>query len=256
MEALAELSMQWYRILSALTNQLSGPVQQIAEHWNVPLLSAVLLGLLGSLAPCQMTANTGAIACLMHRVRGGNRAVWPEVTAYLLGKVAVYTLLGGLAILLGLRLPTWAMAGLRKVFGPMMILFGLYLLGWVRVRFTVGDGLLRWVQERLPSRQGAGAFLLGGAYSLAFCPTMALLFFGLLVPLGIQVPGGVLLPGLFALGTGMPLVLFAVVLSLGAGWTRGAWLRGTHRLDRSLRLFAGGLFLLAGINDTILYWLV
>jgi hypothetical protein len=48
---------------------------------------------------------------------------------------------------------------------------------------------------------GAGrAYLLGLAFSLAFCPTLFWLFFGLTVPLALRSAGGWSFPGLLAAG--------------------------------------------------------
>lgn len=252
---LRSLSLALYQLLSQVGAQVNDPLNALAHQWNIPALSAVLFGIIGSLAPCQMSANAGAIAYLSRRAEEDHGSVWRDSAAYVLGKMVVYSLLGAAAILLGIKLPTPVMALLRRAFGPMMILFGLYLLGAFRLQFSVGDRLSAWVQRRLPGHGDAGAFFLGSAYSLSFCPTMTLLFFGLLVPLGVGVPGvgGLVLPSLFALGTALPLLLFATFLALGQGLFR-TWMRGVRRWDRYIRILAGTIFLLAGVNDTIIYW--
>lgn len=257
LESLREVSWQWYTALSQFEARLSDPVGLLAMRLNIPILSAFLFGVLGSLAPCQMSANAGAIAYLSSRAGGGRRVVWSTAWSYVLGKVAVYTLLGAAAILLGLRLPTAAMAVLRKLFGPFMVLFGLHLLGLVRLRFTAGGRLAErfdsWIAATGKDRGAAGAFALGATYSLAFCPTMALVFFGLLVPLGLRTPGGIALPPVFALGTALPLLIFAAFVTLGMGLVSD-WHRRVRAWDRWLRVGAGVVFLLFGLNDTILYW--
>lgn len=255
LEALQALSLHWYAVLSRLAAGLTGPVQAAALQVNIPAVSALLFGVLGSLAPCQMTANAGGIAYVTRQAGGGRAAVWRSALGFLLGKVLMYSLLGAAAILLGLKLPTGAMALLRKLFGPLMLLFGLHLLGWVTLRLEALDRLGERLLSRVPGAGDRGAVALGAAYSLAFCPTMALLFFGLLVPLGIQAPAGLALPALFAVGTALPLLAFAAFVATGLGLTRD-WVRGVARADRVIRKVAGAVFLLAGLNDVFLYWFV
>lgn len=250
-----QFALQWYALLSGLQAVLAGPLQALAYQWNIHALSALVFGFLGSVAPCQMTGNAAAIAYLTQRSGEGRTGIWRHASAFVWGKMAVYVLLGALAILLGFRLPTWAMALLRRIFGPLMILFALYLLRVIKLQFSFGDRLAQALERRLPGRGSPAAFGLGAAYSLAFCPTMALLFFGLLVPLSLRTPGGIVLPAFFAVGTAVPLVLFAAFLSLGLG-AKGAWLQGVRRLDRVLRIVAGLVILVVGINDTVLYWLL
>lgn len=253
LEALRELSLTWYAWLSRLGAELTQPLQGLAYRADLPALSALALGVIGSMAPCQMSANVAAIAYASGRAAAGPRGVLRTAVAYLAGKIAVYAGLGGAAIGLGYGLPAPALGMVRRLVGPAMILLGLSMLGLVRLHFSPGTALAGRVLRRLPDRGAAGAFLLGAGYSLAFCPTMALLFFGLLVPLGIRSQGGLALPAFFAAGTALPLLSYCAFLSLGLG-ARRDWLEGTRRLDRYVRAVAGTAFVVLGVNDTLLYW--
>jgi cytochrome c-type biogenesis protein len=98
-----------------------------------------------------------------------------------------------------------------------------------------------------------GAFSLGVVFSLAFCPTLFWLFFGLLMPLALSSQGGWIFPGTLALWTALPLLGFTYVLSLGTTLARG-YVSRMKGLDRYLRRIAGVIVLLAGLNDTLTYW--
>jgi len=250
-EALTELSFDWYLLLSRLSNDLGAPIQGLLGAQNIPGLSALLLGLLGGLAPCQVSANAGAIAYVTHS-DPHKRPLWPTVGGFVLGKALVYTLLGFLAVMLGWRLPISVMSFLRKLSGPLLVVMALYLLGWLRWQGTLGAGISEWVREHIP-RWISPAFGLGAAFSLSFCPTMAMIFFGWLVPLLVQSQAGLLLAAIFAAGTTVPVLLWAGALTLGRSTAR-SWLRGLHRADRYVRVGAGILVLLLGLNDILLYW--
>lgn len=249
-----DIASNWYAFLSTLNAAVADPLNALGEGLGVPLVSALLFGLIGATAPCQLTTNAGALAYVA-RGASHRRAVVGDALAYLLGKALVYTVLGGVVILLGGQLaqnsiPVVVVA--RKVLGPMMILLGLYLLGVVPLRFSLGHGLTDWLKARAGSGV-AGAFLLGIAFAFAFCPTLFLLFFGLTLPLALRSPVGAVYPGVFAFGTTLPLLGLAGLLTAGAGATQG-YLKGARRLDAWLRPLAGVVLILAGLNDTLVYW--
>ena len=77
---------------------------------------------------------------------------------------------------------------------------------------------------------------------------------GTLVPLIIQVPAGMLLPLIFAAGTTVPVILWALALTVGRG-AANRWLKGTRGADRYFKAFAAAVFILIGLNDTLIYWL-
>ncbi|MGH7403827.1 MAG: hypothetical protein ACREKQ_15465, partial [Candidatus Rokuibacteriota bacterium] len=85
---------------------------------------------------------------------------------------------------------------------------------------------------------GRGAFLLGVAFSFAFCPTLFWLFFGLTVPLALRSPAGWSFPGVFAVGTALPLLALAGVVSLGWG-AADRLAGGIARWHRPVRWVAG-----------------
>lgn len=248
---------QYYALLSSLANWLNAPIADLGDRIGIPLVTALLLGLLGATSPCQLTTNVSALAYVSRRARHPALA-WRSAFAYLLGKVLVYTVVGGAVILLGLQLQQTAVPVVivaRKALGPLLVAFGLLLLGVIRPSLVVGQRLSDWVAARA-EREGSGdSFLLGVAFAFAFCPTLFLLFFGLLIPLALQSRGGLFFPSVFALGTTVPLLLLLGLFGLGLRGAQGRLAR-IERLDRYLRRAAGVAFALAGLNEIILYWLV
>ncbi|HWI62889.1 MAG TPA: sulfite exporter TauE/SafE family protein [Symbiobacteriaceae bacterium] len=245
---MVELATQWYSWLSQWSAQVGEPLQRLLAGQSIPAVSALLLGLIGGLAPCQVTANAGAIAY----VSQGEAPLWRTVRDYLAGKAGVYLILGFLAAMLGLKLPTPVMALMRKLNGPLLILMGLYFLGVLNFKSTAGERMTAWVKAHAP-RRGSPALWLGIAFSLGFCPTMAMIFFGALVPLVVQAQAGIILPVFFAIGTALPVIIWAGALSAGKG-VAGRWIKGVRRFDVVVRVLVAGTFLLLGLNDTVLYW--
>jgi len=216
-------------------------------------VAAVLLGIVGALSPCQLSTNASAIAYLGQAAgRNGSRSGW-LTASYIAGKILIFSVAGVLAVALGqglsaVMIPTVITA--RKGLGPLMILIGLAMMGIWRPRLSIGHGLSVRLRDRVGSG-GLGAFLLGVVFSFAFCPTLGLLFFGYVIPMALLSAAGPLYPAGFALGTTFPLIIATSVLLA----TTGA--RVEKRLtawEPWLRRSAGLIFLLVGINDTVLYW--
>ncbi len=92
-------------------------------------------------------------------------------------------------------------------------------------------------------------------FSFAFCPTLFWLFFGLTVPLALRSPGGVAFPGLFAVGSSLPLLAMTVIVGAGVA-TASSLAGGMRRVERVLRVVAGTVLILAGLHDTVVYWLL
>lgn len=248
------LILNWYIWLSTLSQGFVFPMESLNERVNLPVASALLFGLIAAASPCQLTTNLGALA---YASRESSKAgALGSALAYAAGKVAVYSVVGALIILAGLQLqaasiPVVVVA--RKLLGPLMVMVGLGMLGVIRLKGTVGERLSFPLREALPTRGTAGAFLLGVAFSFAFCPTLFWLFFGLTVPLALRSAGGWTFPGLFAVGSTLPLLTASAVVALGYGaveWLAG----GTSRIYRIASVVAGGIFVLAGLHDTLVYW--
>jgi cytochrome c biogenesis protein CcdA len=250
---MAEVVIAWYAWLSGLAQGPILVVQDWIEGASVPVVSSLLFGLIGATSPCQLTTNLGALA--FSASRAGTAGVLGSSLAYVAGKVLVYSVVGGLVVVLGLQLqgvsiPVVVVA--RKLLGPLMLLVGLGLLGLIRLPGGFGLDLSRRLAGQA-SGGGRGAFLLGVAFSFAFCPTLFWLFFGLTVPLALRSPGGWSFPGVFALGTALPLLALAAVVSLGWG-AADRLAGGVARWHRPVKWVAGAAFILAGLHDTLIYW--
>ena len=88
---MTEIALRWYTLLSTLNSAATGPLDGLAERISVPLVSALLFGLIGATSPCQLTSNAGALAYLSRGAgeRGG-ATVLRSAAAYILGKMLVH----------------------------------------------------------------------------------------------------------------------------------------------------------------------
>lgn len=224
------------------------PLMDVANATkSIPLLFAFLLGIVGTLAPCQLTGNISAITLYGNQSLQKGHA-WKHILLFILGKIIAFTTLGLLVWFLGKEIQqilTLYFPWLRKIIGPLLILMGLMLAGIIKGRSFFSIKFIRKQNE-------VGSFLLGFFFSLAFCPTMFVLFFGTLIPLSFSYNYGYLFPIFFSIGTALPIVILMFIISyLGLN---GALLKKSRKIGKNIQLIAGVLLILVGIYDISLYW--
>lgn len=95
-----------------------------------------------------------------------------------------------------------------------------------------------------------GAALLGVVFALSFCPVSAALYFGSLLPLAVRAESTLAVPAVYGLGTALPVVVFAVLLTLGTARVGAAF----NRLSQAewwVRQGTGAAILLIGVYLTL-----
>ncbi len=229
-----------------LSSILSGP--------NIPVVTALLLGLITAIAPCPMATNIAAVAYITRNVKDRKYAVITG-SLYTLGRMFSYTVLGIFLIVVGLDIP-WVSATIQdvgeKVLGPLLIVVGLLMLFIDRIPFGTGGGKLASLGSKIAGWGMIGGFLLGVIFALAFCPYSAVLFFGALIPVALKSTGGVALPAVFAIGTGLPVLVFGTLLSLGVSGVAN-WLNALTRAERIIRIIVSIIFIGIGIYYVVLW---
>ncbi|MBO1915412.1 sulfite exporter TauE/SafE family protein, partial [Microvirga sp. 3-52] len=94
--------------------------------------------------------------------------------------------------------------------------------------------------------------MLGASFSLAFCPTMFVLFFLWLMPLVVTTSYGFVLPAVFGVATSLPLiVLFFFIWFFDA---KRIIMKRSIKTGRIVQRLAGALLIIIGIADTITFW--
>ena len=241
-----------YQFFNEISQFLSSPFFTLVNQTEqIPLLASFLLGLVGALAPCQLTGNLGAITYY------GNRSLqtksqWVDIGFFILGKITVFSLLGLAVWMVGQSfqdfLPS-AFSIFRKLMGPLFIIIGLTLTGLLAMNW------INKLTSLLPQWKGSGksgSFLMGVSFSIAFCPTMFSLYFFTLMPIVLSSSYGAVLPSVFAIGTSIPVLIFAGIISyIGLD---GALMKKSRKLGMVVQKSAGYFLIILGVLDTITYW--
>ncbi|SEB05620.1 Cytochrome c biogenesis protein CcdA [Thalassobacillus cyri] len=241
-----------YQVFSDISNFLSSPFVSLANQWTgFPLFSAFILGLVGALAPCQFTGNLGAIT--IYGTRSLQQKIpWKHIFLFTLGKVAVFSILGLIVWMLGNEFQanlTLFIPYMRKAIGPLLIFIGMFMVGFFKMRWTIKIGK---VPERYLKDSKFGSFLMGVSFTLAFCPTMFILFFITLMPLVLSTSYGAILPPIFGLATSIP--LFIAIFLIWYFQLGGKLMKRGRKFGQVVQQVAGWLLILLGILDTLTYW--
>jgi len=226
----------------------------IATSINIPIVSAFLLGLLATIGPCTIATNIAALAYISRRIADRKYAITTGAL-YTLGRMFTYSVIGIIIILAGLNIPgisTFVQNFGDKALGPFMIIVGIVLLFADRFSFGQGNALAD-AGAKVADWGMIGGFLLGAIFALAFCPVSATLFFMVLIPIALKSTGGVTLPAFFAIGTGLPVLVFGTLLSLGVAGVP-SWVNALTRVEKYIRIAMAIVLIVVGIYY-VLQWL-
>ena len=221
------------------------------NHTLLPVVSALWLGILTSISPCPLAANIAAVSYVGRHVGSPRRVLFAGVL-YTAGRAIAYLALGAAAVwslMSVVSASSFLQGSFSRLIGPMLIVVGLFLLGLFSFSIR-GAGVSDAMRERIDRAGIWGALPLGAILALAFCPVSAALFFGSLVPLATQNASPILLPAVYGIGTGLPVVVFAVLIALGVGWM-GAALHRLQAFEKWARFATGLIFVGVGIFETL-----
>ncbi|MEB2282432.1 sulfite exporter TauE/SafE family protein [Lysinibacillus xylanilyticus] len=241
-----------YTLMSKISQAISGPITVFLNSYeHSPFIIAILLGLIGALAPCQLTGNMSAITFYGSRTLQMKNN-WQEIVFFILGKVVVFSLIGFFAWLFGQSFETEMTKYFpifRKALGPIMLLTGLVLIGILKLKFL--DQISMYIPSVLKDGK-LGSFLMGASFSIAFCPTMFVLFFVWLMPTVATSSYGVILPAIFGIATSVPLLVMLGLIHLFDA--KRFIMRTSMKMGRVIQIVAGVMLIIIGVADTITYW--
>jgi len=185
----------------------------ILDSSTTPWIIALILGLMTAISPCPLATNITAIGFISKDLGNRNRVFFNGLF-YTLGRAITYTLI---PLIIYFGADQFKFSGFfqrygEKIIGPLLVLIGIFMLDIIRINFP-GFGRLSEKMEKRRTWRYIDALLLGIVFALAFCPYSGVLYFGMLVPLTISSASGLYLPVIFAIATGIPVIIIAWVLA-------------------------------------------
>jgi cytochrome c biogenesis protein CcdA len=228
-------------------------LSNIVSNSTLPLLTAFVLGLMTAISPCPLATNITAIGYIGKDL-DNRRRVFINGLVYTLGRAISYTLL---AVIIFIGADQLKISGVfqqygEKIVGPLLIIIGLLMLDVISIKFPGLGGLTGRFRDG-KSKSYLDVLLLGILFALAFCPYSGVLYFLILIPMSITSVSGLYLPVVFALATGIPVIVFA--------WLIAYTVAGVGSLYNKIKIFEiwfrrviSVLFIGVGVYYIITVW--
>ena len=218
----------------------------LLENTTMPWVTAFVLGLMTAISPCPLATNITAVGFISKDIENRNR-VFVNGLLYTLGRAISYT---GIALIIYLGADQFRFSGFfqlygEKILGPLLIVIGLFMLDIFKMKFPGLSGLT----SRMENKSSWGFFdaiLLGMIFAMAFCPYSGVLYFGMLVPITVASASGLYLPLVFAIATGIPVIVFAWILAFSIGSIGGVYNK-MKNFEIWFRRVIAVLFIVVGI---------
>lgn len=228
-------------------------LQNLLDSYNIPILSAFLLGLMTAISPCPLATNITATAFISKNI-SSKRKVFLSGLLYSFGRAFSYTAIG-LILYFGaskFHIARFFNQNGEKYLGPLLIIIGLIMLNVIKINFLGKSNFQEKLSEKFKDKGLLGSFLIGVIFALAFCPYSGALFFGVLIPMTISSADGLHLPIVFAFGTGLPVILFTYLLAFTAGKV-GVFYNQITKIEKVMRTVAGVVFILTGLYYILIF---
>ncbi|MEO0292595.1 MAG: aromatic aminobenezylarsenical efflux permease ArsG family transporter [candidate division WOR-3 bacterium] len=220
----------------------------------LPLLTALWLGILTSISPCPLATNIAAISFVSYRI-AHKVVVLLSGILYTIGRAVTYIVIGFLVVRAAINIPlvsNFLQLYINKILGILLILVGMFLLDLLfNIKIPSISVSESW-QRKLDEIGIFGSLFLGMLFALAFCPVSAALFFGSLIPLALKANSGVILPLFYGMGTGLPVLLFAIFIALGSSHIGRMYERAV-KFEAITKKVTGVIFILVGIYYVLAY---
>jgi cytochrome c-type biogenesis protein len=174
----------------------------------IPLAVAFLAGVVSFLSPCVLPLIPGYLIYLAGAAGNGEgkrREIFLNSLSFVGGFALVFALLGVLLNTLLSAVAYDAQIWLARIGGVLVIAFGLYLMGWLKLPWLAREYKLK-VKSQFKSRYAA-SFIFGAAFAAGWTPCVGAVLGGIL-GIAASAPGmafALLLT--YALGFGLPFLL-------------------------------------------------
>ncbi|HNX88429.1 MAG TPA: aromatic aminobenezylarsenical efflux permease ArsG family transporter [Paludibacteraceae bacterium] len=230
-------------------------LQGILDNSQYAFITAFVLGLMTAISPCPLATNISAIGFISRDIENRQK-VFINGFIYTLGRAFSYTLLavviffGASKLNISMLFQGWG----EKLLGPALILIGLFMLDVIKLKFPGLSGLTEKLGEKSKGSYWS-TFFLGVVFALAFCPYSGVLYFAMLIPMTVASASGLYLPVVFAVATGLPVILFAWLLAYAVG-NVGKLYNKIKTFELWFRRVVSVIFIGVGIYYVVIFYFI
>jgi cytochrome c biogenesis protein CcdA len=207
-----------------------------------------------AISPCPLATNITAIGFISKDIENRKRIFFNGLW-YTLGRAISYTVL---ALILYLGASTFQIARFfqsngEKFLGPLLIIIGLFMLDVIKINFPGFGSLTERFEKNKKKNNWWSSLLIGMVFALAFCPYSGALYFGMLIPLTVSSASGLILPFVFAIATGLPVIIVAYLLAFSLS-SLGNFYNNVKIFEKWFRRVVAVLFILVGIYYVYMFF--
>lgn len=222
-------------------------LQNLLDSSQLPFLSALLLGLMTAISPCPLATNITAIGFISKDIEN-RRKIFYNGLWYTLGRAISYSTLG---VILFFGASKFQVAKLfqsngEKILGPLLIIVGILMFDFIKIKFPGFSKLSEKIENSSTIGGWWKAMLLGIVFALAFCPYSGVLYFGMLIPMTISSASGLYLPLVFAIATGLPVIIIAYLLAFSIS-SVGGFYNKIKIFEKWFRRVIAVIFIIVGL---------
>ena len=176
---------------------------------EVTIIAAFLAGIVSFLSPCVLPLIPGFLAYLsgtsLQNPKGARWKIFFNSVAFVLGFSLIFALLGVLLNTVLDKVSYTLQIWLSRIGGIIIILFGIYLLGLIKIPFLEREHKIA-VKKKF-SITYVTSFVFGAAFAVGWTPCVGAVL-GSLFALAISKPGlSFILLAVYSLGLGLPFLL-------------------------------------------------
>ncbi len=230
-------------------------LQNLLDNAQTPILYAFILGLMTAISPCPLATNITAIAYISKDIED-KRKIFVNGLIYTLGRAVSYTLIG---LILFFGASKFEISKIfssygEKFLGPLLIIIGILMLDIISIKFPSLGKLTDKMQNSTKNGSWFSALLLGVVFALAFCPYSGVLYFGMLIPMTIASSSGLYLPVVFAIATGLPVLIIAYLLAFSVS-SIGNFYKKIKAFQKWFNRIVAIIFILVGLYYVYIFFI-
>jgi cytochrome c biogenesis protein CcdA len=233
-------------------------LQNLVDNSQFPVLTAFVLGLMTAISPCPLATNISAVGFISKDIEN-RKKIFLNGILYTLGRAVSYSVLG--IILIAILKQGASVYRIQKVvstygemfIGPLLVIIGLFMLDLVKIHLSFSGRLTEKAEKRASGGSFWGALLLGIVFALAFCPYSGVLYFGGLIPLSVTSATGYFLPFVFAIATGLPVIIIAWILAFSVS-SIGSFYKSIKSFEKWFRRVVALVFIGVGVYYIIVVY--
>jgi cytochrome c-type biogenesis protein len=222
-------------------------LQHLLDNSSTPILTAIILGIMTAISPCPLATNITAIGFISKNIENKQK-IFVNGLIYTLGRAISYTVLGVLLYFgaSNFNLSRFFQTYGERLLGPFLVFIGIVMLDVIKIKFPALNRLTDRFTGNIKKGSRFSALLLGIIFALAFCPYSGWLYFGVLIPISVASPSGLYLPSIYALTTGVPVIIIAWLLAYSVSGI-GNFYNKLKNFEKWFRVLVALTFIIVGL---------